>query len=56
MFKVQTHYRNQFWEWCQKNDIVCEYMGTTSYTSAEGTDTWYIGCTEHRLLAIMTWP
>jgi hypothetical protein len=52
MFKVQTRYRDQFWEWCQKNNILCEYMGTTP---REETDTWYIGNTKDRTLAILRW-
>ncbi len=52
MFKIKTWYRDQFWEWCQKHDILCEYMGTTPI---ENTDTWYIGNEKDRMWAMLKW-
>jgi hypothetical protein len=58
MFKVQTWFRDQFWAWCQKNNIICEYMGTNSTVDNVNwidTDTWYIGNEKDRTLAILRW-
>jgi hypothetical protein len=58
MFKIQYQYREQFWYWCQENDIACEYMGTNSTVDNVNwieTDTWYIGHEQDRLLAILRW-
>jgi len=54
MIKVKTYFRELFWEWCQENDIICEYMGINldGHTS---TDTWYIGVEKDRMLAILRW-
>jgi hypothetical protein len=53
MFKIEYQHRNQFWDWCYKNDILCEYMGTDS--DPIGYDTWYIGNEQDRMLAILRW-
>lgn len=56
MFKVRTWYRDKFWEWCQKNNIICEYMGTQNrHGTAPAMDTWYIGNEKDRVFAIMRW-
>lgn len=62
MFKVQTWYRDQFWEWCGQNNIICEYMGTntnsgdpTNPFNRTALDTWYIGNERDRTLAILRW-
>jgi hypothetical protein len=60
MFKIQYQYREQFWYWCQENNIVCEYMGAstgdpTNPFSRTAVDTWYIGNEQDRTLAILRW-
>lgn len=60
MFKVQTWYRDQFWEWCEQNKIICEYMGTSGGDSnapfsRTAMDSWYIGNEKDRTLAILRW-
>ena len=56
MFKVEYQYRSLFWEWCQKNNILCEYQGTESRGARDpGYDTWYIGNEKDRILAILRW-
>ena len=60
MFKVQTWYRDMFWEWCEQNKIICEYMGTsiedpTNPFRISNLDTWYIGNERDRTLAILRW-
>ena len=56
MFKISTLYRDQFWEWCQKNNIICEYMGTESRRARDPAyDTWYIGNERDRVFAILRW-
>ncbi len=52
MFKINVVYRDIFWEWCQKQNIICEYMGTNSYSKF---DTWYIGNEKDKLFAILRW-
>jgi hypothetical protein len=52
MIKVKTYFRELFWGWCQENDIICEYMGTSSH---DRTDTWYIGNERDRMCAILRW-
>jgi hypothetical protein len=53
MFRIQSQYRQQFWEWCQKNNIECAYMGTEA--GMISWDTWYIGREQDRMLAILRW-
>lgn len=58
MFKIQTWYRDLFWEWCQKNNITCEYQGTESTIVDRiktGYDIWYIGNEKDRAWAILKW-
>ena len=64
MFKIQTWYRDMFWEWCQTHKIVCEYMGTEAVNRSINADpaydtwyydTWYIGNEKDRTLAILRW-
>ncbi len=61
MFKIQTWYRDLFWEWCQTHKIVCEYMGTDGGDDPANPfshlclDTWYIGNERDRTLAILRW-
>jgi hypothetical protein len=56
MIKIKVYYRELFWGWCQENDIVCEYMGT-SIGGDVGTymDTWYIGNEPDRMWAVLQW-
>ena len=53
MFRVQSQYREQFWEWCQQHKIECAYMGTESGVTS--WDTWYIGREQDRMMAILRW-
>jgi hypothetical protein len=56
MFKIPTWYRDQFREWCQEQDIICEYMGTESEQAlVPAVDTWYIGRDQDRMLAVLRW-
>jgi len=56
MIKIQTWYRDQFWEWCQKNNILCEYHGTESRGARDpGYDTWYIENEKDRMLTMLRW-
>jgi hypothetical protein len=60
MFKIQYQYREQFWYWCQENNIVCEYMGAstgdpTNPFDHENLDTWYIGDPKTRMWAQLRW-
>ena len=56
MIKVQTWYRDQFWEWCQKNNILCEYHGTESRGARDPMyDTWYIENEKDRMLTMLRW-
>ena len=52
MFKVQSCYRDQFWDWCMENHIACEYMGTNEFYSM---DSWYIGNEKDRMWAVLRW-
>lgn len=56
MFRVQSQYREQFWEWCQQHKIECAYMGTESGQAlVPAMDTWYIGRDQDRMMAILRW-
>jgi len=58
MIKVQTWYRDLFWEWCQKQDILCEYMGTEKIGidfDSKAFDNWYIGNEKDRMWATLRW-
>jgi len=57
MFKINSWHRALFWEWCQANNILCEYMGSEHDNpfSMNAMDTWYIGNEKDRTLAILRW-
>ena len=58
MIEVQTWYRDLFWEWCQQNNILCEYMGTKNFGigfDRKPYDSWYIGNEKHRMWAVLRW-
>lgn len=50
MIRLSAHFREQFWDWCMEQDIVCEYMGTV-----DTIDAWYIGNERDRMWAVLRW-
>jgi hypothetical protein len=58
VFKIKTWYRDLFWEWCQQNNIVCEYQGTERIGIGVDTnayDTWYIDNEKDQIFAMLKW-
>jgi hypothetical protein len=58
MFRVPVWYRDMFWEWCEKNNITCEYQGTEKIGpqfAAKAYDTWYIDNEKDRIFAMLRW-
>ena len=49
-FTVPWQCRQEYWQWCQNNNIVTEYQG-----SLDHVDLWYIKNDEHRVLALLRW-
>lgn len=50
---VPFEYRLEFWNWCQKNQIECEYQG--SHTYSDPIDEFRIADEKHRAWAKLRW-
>ena len=52
MIDVSIKYRKLFWDWCEEQDIICEYAGFSGINSA---DMWYIENESHKAWAMLRW-